>query len=457
VDAPRAPADRVRTLLESLGISSAEELYRDIPPELRCAAPLRLGPSLAEADLSARLLELAAPDTHLDESVCFLGAGTYDHYVPAVVDAAAAAVGPRLVGPDAPEPLLQLVLELEMLFAALTALDVAAAPIADGPSALVAAIRLAAAATGRREVAVARSVHPLYRAIAQTMLAGPALAFREVGDPTGIVSLDAVERQVTDATACLVVEHPNFFGCLEDVAPLAAAAHRHGALLVVKVDPLSLGLLAPPGDTGADVAVADAQALGSRPAWGAASLGLLACRRELADKLPCWRVEPRGDAGLSVHCGTAALGCERTGGDACATSVPIRADRLARPVAYLAALGAEGLARAAALSASRAHALQQRICSVEGFDRRFRAPFFKEFVVESAQAPDEIIAALLDSNILGPLSLELLYPEMEHCLLFSATERRTKADMDLLLHALDLAASDDLDEEREDEDGDEDE
>ncbi|NQT54187.1 hypothetical protein HQ576_19175 [bacterium] len=407
---------------------SAEDTIHDIPPELRCTAPLRLAPPMAEAELSARLLELAAPNTHLDEAVCFLGGGACDHYVPAVVDAVAATVGPRLIAPDSPQSMLQLVYELQTLYAALAGLPVAAAPFADGPTALVEAVQLAVAATGRPEVVVSRSVHPGYRAILHTLLAGPATTLREVDHQGGVVSLDRLERQVTDATACVVVEHPSFFGCLEDVAALATAVHRHGARLVVKVDPLALGLLASPGETGADVAVCDAQPLGIRPTWGAGALGLLACRPELADALPCWRVE-RSEAGF------ASVGEARG---------RLRADVVARPVAYLAAVGAEGLARAAALCATRAHAALQRIGSVEGFSRRFRAPFFKEFVVESAHDPADVAEQLLDSNILGPLSLEELCPEMEHCLLFAVTERRTKTDIDMLHHALELLDAGDM-------------
>ena len=418
-----------RRLLDGLGLASADELYADIPPELRWTQSLRLATPLSEAELSARLLELATPNTHLDEAVCFLGGGVYDHYVPAVVDAVAAAVGPQIIGPASPQPLLQLVFELQELFAALTALAAAAAPSADGPGALVQAIRLALAATGRRDVVIARNLNPDYRAIVRTVLAGPPPGVREAGHHGGVVRLDAVERLVDDATACLVVEQPSFFGCLEDLTTLATATHRHGALLIVKVDPLSLGLLAAPGEVGADVAVADAQPLGASPAFGVSTPGLLACRAELAAHLPCWRVEREGETFRPTP-GPHPL---------------VRADCAVRPVAYLAAVGREGLRRAASLSAARARAAQQRICSLEGFERRFRAPFFKEFVVESTHEPDDVAEQLMASNILGPLALERLYPDMEGCLLFAATERRTAADIDMLHHALELLDSDDLD------------
>jgi len=401
-----------------------EELFAEIPPDLRWSKPLRLPPPLAESELTARLHELAAPNTHLDEAVCFLGGGTYDHYVPAVVDAIAQAVGPLLVVPGAPQPVLQVVFELQTLFASLSGLDAAAAPFASGPMAFARAIRMAAQVTGRSEVVVARSANPGYRAIARTMLEGPSLEIREAGYHGGATRPDEAERILSGQTACLAVEHPNFFGCLEQLPALAAAARRHGALFIVKADAISLGVLAPPGEAGADIAVADAQSLGSRPAYGSASLGLLACRSELAGKLPSWRVERDGET-------------FRAAGE---FGQALRADRIVRPVAYLAALGAGGLERAAIRCAGLAHELQRRLCSVEGFDPRFRAPFFKEFVVESAFDPEDVAEALLESNVLGALPLQPFYPEMNHCMLFAATERRTKSDIDMLHHALELLA-----------------
>ena len=420
----RRPADATRQLLAELGCGSVDELFAEIPPELRWDQPLRVPERLAECELAARLAELATPNTHLDEATCFLGGGSYDHYVPAVVDAVAAAAGSELVGPQAPQPWLQVVLELQRLFEVLTGCECATAPFADGPTALVEAVRLAARATGRPEAVVARSVHPGYRAVARAELAGSAIELVEAGYHGGVTRPDQVERLLGDRTACLVLQHPNYFGCLEDVATLAAAAHGHGARCIVSVDPLSLGLLAPPAASGADVALADAQALGSHPAYGGGSPGLLACRGELAAELPGWRVERQGET-------LVAVGEARDG---------IRADALVRPVAYLATVGAAGLERAASLCLSRAHETQRRVCSIEGFHPRFRAPFFKEFAVESDLAPDDIAEELLQSNLLGALPLQPDYPEMDHGSLFAATERRTTTDIDMLYHALDLMA-----------------
>ena len=399
----------------------AEGVLAMVPPELRLSRPLQLPPALSEAELSARLIELASPDTHLDEAVCFLGGGTWDHYVPAIVDEVAATIPPLSVAPSSPQPALQAVFELQGLFAALTGLELSAAPFADGPSALAEAIRTAARASGRAEAVLARTVNPRYRAIARSLLS-PTLAIQEAGYHGGVTRPSDVERLLSDRVACVVVEQPNFLGCFEDVPALAEVAHRYGALLVVKVDPIALGILAPPGALGADIAVADAQPLGTRPLYGSESLGLLACRPALAEALGGWRVERRGDAFASV--GT--------------PSQAVRVDRIVRPIVYLAAVGAEGLKRAATLSMDMAHATQRAITALEGPTLRFRAPYFKEFVIECGGEPEEVAEALLESNILGALPLRADYPEMENCVLFAATERRSRADIELLRHTLEL-------------------
>jgi glycine dehydrogenase subunit 1 len=341
--------------------------------------------------------------------------------VPAIVDEVAASVPPIVVTPSSPQPLLRTVFELQGMFSALTGLELSAAPFADGPSALAEAIRTAARATGRGGALLARTMNPRYRAIARSLLS-PPLTLQEAGYHGGITRPSDVERMLSDGVACVVVEQPNFFGCFEDVAALAEVTHRYDAQLVVKVDPIALGLLAPPGAVGADIAVADAQPLGTRPLYGSESLGLLACRPGLAPALGGWRVERRSDAFAAV--GTAT---DR-----------VRADQVVRPLAYLAAVGAEGLARAATLSMSAAHATQRAITTLEGLTLRFRAPYFKEFAIECNGDPEEVTEALLESNILGALPLQADYPEMENCVLFAATERRSRADIELLRHTLEL-------------------
>jgi len=403
------------------GPRDTEPLFGDIPPELRLTRALQLPPPLAEAELAARLLDLAAPNTHLDEAISFLGGGAYDHYVPAIVDAIAGAVGHSPVTPASPQPILQAVFELQAATAALTGLELAAAPFPDGPAALAEAVGMAARATGRTEALVARSVHPRYRAIARTLLA-PALTLCEVGYHGGLTRSSDLAAALSDRAACIVVQQPNYFGCLEDLPALAALARERGALVVALADPIALGVLSSPGTMGADLAVADAQPLGSRPAYGSGSLGLLAFRADLAPALVGWRVERCGHAFSAVG----------------QPSQCVHADRLVRPLAYLAAVGGEGLARAATLSLRMARETQRAITSLEGFALRFRAPFFKEFAIECDADPQHVAGGLLESNILGALPLQPDYPEMEGCALFAATERRSRSDIEMLRHTLEF-------------------
>jgi len=401
--------------------SAEQSFLAEIPPELRLARPLQLPPAVSEAELTARLHDLASPNTHLDEAVCFLGGGTWDRYVPAIVDELAGRVPPCPVTPASPQPMLQAAFELQTLFAALVGLDAAFAPFADGPAALVEAIRASARATGRTEAIIARTTHPRYRAIARALLS-PPLVLSEAGYHGGVTRPSDVERLLSERVACVVLEQPSYFGCFEDLSAIAEAAHGCGAQLVVKADPVALGILAAPGALGADIAVADAQPLGSRPLYGSESLGLLACRPGLAEHVRGWRVEP-------TDCGLRAVG---------RGSQAVRADRLIRPVVYLAAVGADGLSRAARLSMAMAHAAMRCVTSVPGFTARFRSPFFSEFAIECEGEPEEVCQGLLESNILGALPLRRDYPEMENCVLFAATERRSRSDLELLRHTLEL-------------------
>jgi glycine dehydrogenase subunit 1 len=248
------------------------------------------------------------------------------------------------------------------------------------------------------------------------------LVLNEAGYHGGVTRPSDVERLLSDRVACVVLEQPNYFGCFEDLPALAEAAHGCGAQLVVKADPIALGILAAPGALGADFVAADAQPLGSRPLYGSESLGLLACRPALAERVDGWRAEAAAGGFRAVGSGSQA----------------VRADRLIRPVVYLAAVGAEGLSRAARLSMGIAHATMRCVTSVAGFTHRFRSPFFKEFVIECEGDPREVSQALLESNILGALPLRGDYPEMENCVLFAATERRSRSDLELLRHTLEL-------------------
>jgi glycine dehydrogenase subunit 1 len=285
----------VREMLAAIGVASVDDLFTDIPAALRLQRPLDLPAGCAESELAAALQGLAGEDRPASSLVSFLGAGVYDHYVPAVVDAVVGrsefltAYTPYQ--PERSQGVLQSIFEFQTAICELTGLQVSNASLYDGGTAVVEAAFLAHAQTGRRRVVVSRGVHPEYRQVLATETAGCAPAGcgpapAEVDCVAGVTSIEALRAAVDDQTAAVILQQPSFFGGLEDMAAAAGFAHEAGALFVAVVDPLSLGLLQPPGAYGADVAVGDGQPLGQRMNFGGPHFGFMAARQELVRRMP---------------------------------------------------------------------------------------------------------------------------------------------------------------------------
>ena len=286
---PNTDADR-RAMLEAIGATSIDELFAMIPAELRMARELCVPPGLGELELTAHLARLAAANTPAGETACFLGGGSYDHFIPAVVDMVAArsefytAYTPYQ--PEASQGSLQAFFEYQTLVAQLTGMDVSNASLYDGGSAAAEAVLMAMHATGRSRIVTAASVHPEYRQVLSTYLANLGVDLVTLDTPEGAVCVPELATAVDDRTACVLVQQPNFFGCLEEVEPMAEIVHQAGGLLVASVDPISLGILKRPGDYGADIVVAEGQSLGNPMAFGGPYLGLLACREQFVRRMP---------------------------------------------------------------------------------------------------------------------------------------------------------------------------
>ena len=259
-------------------------------PKARLARPLALPPALDETALIRHLQALAGRNADADASACFLGAGSYDHYVPSPIGHLVAR-GEFLTAytpyqPEASQGTLRSIYEWQTMIAELTGMDVANASLYDGASSLAEAALMAHAATGRGEVVLSRGVNPLYRRVTATYCDGPGLRLREAPAPEGVTDLAAARKLVGPRTAALVVQTPNFYGCLEDVAAAAELAHAAGALLVVVADPVNLGVLEAPGRLGADIVVGEGQGLGVPMSFGGPSLGVFAARQALVRRLP---------------------------------------------------------------------------------------------------------------------------------------------------------------------------
>jgi len=440
-------AQNQRAMLETIGAGSIEDLLVRIPAKARLGRPLALPPALAESELVRHMRTLAARNADADSHVCFLGAGAYDHYVPSPINHMVLR-GEYLTAytpyqPEASQGTLRTIYEYQTMIAELTGMDVANASIYDGASSLAEAALMAHSVTGRREVLLSRGVNPLYRQVVETYGEGPDLRLREVPLGDGVTDLDALRRATGDATAAVVVQYPNFFGCLEDVRAAGEVAHAAGALLVVVADPVNLGLLTPPGALGADIVVGEGQGLGVPMSFGGPNLGVFAARRELVRRMPGRlvgaTVDRDGQRGfvLTLQTREQHIRREKATSNIC-TNVALCA---LMATIYVAILGKQGLRRVGELSTAKAHYAAAELGKVPGVRLRFNAPFFKEFTLELPKAPERIVKRLLRDRILAGVPLKALDRSVKNGLLVAVTERRTREEIDAFPAALGRAVA----------------
>jgi len=442
-------ADR-RAMLETVGARSLDDLFTDIP-EAQRDPPLHLPTPLSEPELLAELSALAGRNRAAGQpdgpygTACFLGGGAYHHFIPSVVGQILSrgefSTSYTPYQPEVSQGTLQTAFEFQSLVCELLGMEVANAGMYDGASALAEACLMSAAITGRRRIAVLETVHPHYEAVVRTYAAGRGLAVDQV---------KAEGPRLTDEYACLVVQQPNFFGYLEDVETLGQAARAAGALSVAAAEPVSLGLLRPPGEYGADIAVGEGQPLGIPLSFGGPYLGLFACRQKHMRQMPGRLVGRTRDAEgrtgyvLTLQTREQHIRRERATSNIC-TSEQLVA--LAATV-YLCAMGKQGLRRVAELCYHKAHYAAERIAVLPGYRLPLEGPFFNEFVVGCPRPVAELNRTLLEEGIVGGLDVSPgtdagLAPGLrgmreppEHAMLLCVTEMNTREEIARLVEAL---------------------
>jgi glycine dehydrogenase subunit 1 len=436
-------ADEQKAMLDVIGAQSIEELLARVPPKARLARPLALPEAAAEMDLIGEMRALAAANADADGYACFLGAGSYDHFVPGVINHMIlrgeffTAYTPYQ--PEASQGTLRTIYEYQTMMAELTGMDVANASIYDGGSSLAEAALMATSVTGRGEIVLAAGVNPLYRHVTATYCDGPRVKLRTAPARDGAVDLEAT-RPLLDAkkTAALVIQTPNFYGCLEDVAAAAEIAHAAGALLIVVADPVNLGVLEGPGHLGADIVVGEGQGLGVPMSFGGPNLGVFAAKKELVRRMPGRlvgaTVDLDGQRGFVLTLQTREQHIRR----AKATSNICTNVALCALMAtiYVATMGKRGLVEVGELSAAKAHYAAERLTKIPGVSLRFPAPFFKEFTLKLPVSPDRVVGKLLKQRILGGVPLKRFDKTLGDCLLVAVTEKRTRAEIDAFGDAL---------------------
>jgi glycine dehydrogenase subunit 1 len=431
-------------MLQVVGLEKAEELFSSIPAELLLRAPLKTPAALSEIELLAGFEQTAAKNAAARRP-SFLGAGAYSHYSPTVVDHLIqrseffTAYTPYQ--PEISQGTLQAIFEFQTLVCQLTGMEVANASMYDGSTALAEAVLMAERVTRRQKVVVSSSVHPEYLEVVNTYVqhAGIELVLQGFDAQTGQTASDALSS-LDDRTAALVIQSPNFFGCIEDVRALAERAHAVGALLVVTVtEAASFGLVRAPGALGADIVVAEGQSFGIPLSFGGPYLGLFATRdkyaRQIPGRLVGEAVDRQGRRGFVLTLATREqhIRREKATSNICTNEGLIA---LAATV-YLETMGPRGLQEVATQCAQKAAYAARRISELAGFTVPFSGPRFNEFVVRAPSEATSLLAHLAsERNITGGLALSRYYADRPNDFLVCVTEINLRSEIDALVEGL---------------------
>ncbi len=422
-------------MLDALGVESIDDLFTAIPEEVRFRGKMDLPSAMSELDLVRHMKALAGRNISTEDAVCFLGAGAYDHFLPAVVDHMLSreefytAYTPYQ--PEVSQGTLQVIFEFQTLVTQLTGMDVANASMYDGATAVMEAALMAGRIVRKGDrVVVSESVHPRYRQVLATYLDTLDWEMVEVPTTEGVTDLAALREAMDDRTLAVIAQSPNFFGMLEPVDEIAEISGK--AQFVVACDPISLGVLRPPADYGADIAVGEGQPLGNPLSFGGPYLGFFAAGQKHIRRMPgrlIGRTEDvEGTRGFVMTLQTREqhIRRDRATSNIC-TNEALNA---LAAVVYLSTMGKQGLREAAEQSLQKAHYAARTIDGLKGYSLRFDQPFFKEFVVECDRPAGEVVTALARDGFLAGLDLGRLYPGMENSLLVAVTEKRTKNEID---------------------------
>ncbi len=426
---PNTAAD-CREMLRAIGVSSTQELFAGIPPDLR-DPPLDIPGPLSELELQQELEALAAENRHAFQGPCFLGAGAYRHFIPAVVRAIAGR-GEFLTAytpyqPEVSQGTLQTIYEFQSLTCQLLEMAVANAGMYDGATSLAEGALMACRVTHRYRVACLDTLSPLYRSVLETYTAAQGVEVYTVPPGTSI--------SLRPDTACLVVQHPNFFGYLEDLSTMERTAHREQALLVVSTDPIAMGMFRPPGSYDADIVTAEGQPLGVPVSYGGPYVGLFTCKNEYLRQMPGRIVGRTVDTlgrtayVLTLQTREQHIRRERATSNICTNQALVGL----MATVYLATLGKQGLRQVAELCYQKAHYAASLIESIPGYSLPLDGTFFQEFVVRCPRPPAEVNEGLLERGIVGGLDVSDRIPGG---LLLCVTEMNSREEIEALATAL---------------------
>ena len=450
-------------MLSEIGLSSVDQLFTDIPEGMKLSRALDLPGSLSEMELSGLMRGLAKKNAHCGEYACFLGAGAYDHFVPAMVKQVLSK--PEIYTsytpyqPEISQGMLQAIFEYQTMICQLTGMDVSNASMYDGATAVTEAALIAVRSTGKSRLLVSQGLHPEYREVLKTYGKYNDLVIEEIPLRDGITAVSELDvmsgvkgsdganaanttlgdENAGKATtgksdiAAVIVQSPNFLGAVEDLKWFGEFAASKGALSIACVDPISIALLEPPGACGIDIAAGEGQGLGNALNYGGPYLGFLAAKKAFVRKMPGRIVgqttdnEDKRGFVLTLQAREQHIRREKAVSNICSNQA---LNALAAAV-YMSVMGKEGIKEAANLCLQKAHYAAEKLFATGKFAKLSEAAFIKEFAVRALHEPIQAInERLLRHGIIGGLDLEKYYPKMKDCWLLAVTEKRTKQEID---------------------------
>ena len=426
-------------MLKEIGYKDIKSLFKAVPDSVLLKRKLNIPEALSEMELIKYIKSLSNENLNTDDYTCFLGGGAYDHYIPSAIDQLIlrqefyTAYTPYQ--PEISQGTLQAIFEYQTMISELTGLPVANASMYDGASALAEACVMSCEATRRNEILIANSVHPESRQVLNTYAKFRNITVKEIKYNNGQADLDDLSAKISNNTAAVIVQSPNFFGIIEDVEAIAEIAHKNKSLLTVSADPVSLSILKSPGEMGADIAVGEGQSLGNVLNFGGPYLGFMAVTEKLMRKMPGRIVgqtsdkEERRGFVLTLQTREQHIRREKATSNICSN----QALNALQATMYLTFMGKEGLKEAAKLCFNKSHYAYNELIKTNKFKSLFTAPFFKEFAVISEKPVNELNEKLLEDKIIGGYNLEKDYPELKDGYLIAVTEKRTKEEIDELV------------------------
>ncbi|HBN83674.1 MAG TPA: aminomethyl-transferring glycine dehydrogenase subunit GcvPA [Clostridiales bacterium] len=426
-------------MLSYIGIDSVDRLFDCIPDSIKDRNGMNIPEGLSDIELEGKLRSLSGKNLNVNDAVCFIGAGAYDRYIPAVVKALISrqefltAYTPYQA--EASQGLLQAIFEYQSLICNLTGMEGSNASVYDGGSALAEAVSLSNSVKRKSRVLVSGCLNPRYRQVLDTYVRYKDMKTVEIDSADGVTDLESISKDDLAESGCLILQNPNYFGCLEDMESASEFAKRNGLHLIVSVNPISLGILQSPGEYEADIVTGEGQELGNGLSFGGPYLGFFAVSKPLIRKMPGRIVgmtkDLEGKAGyvLTMQAREQHIRREKASSNICSNQA---LNALAAAI-YLSVLGKQGVVDVAKLSFNKAHYLYNGLKETRLFKERFTSEFFNEFVLDAGVNVKQIQDAYLNNKILLGYGLANEFSDMKNSLLIAVTEKRTKKEMDLVV------------------------